>query len=276
MFFPKTSPHAVPRGEIWSAPSTIAPVLPHWHTVLAVDVTTEYALSPTQLWPHHNQPPLLSPQLNCVDAHVLNETSCRAWCKDTVYGIYEDSFSSNDSFWCLCEWPALCPNPGDVCCSVSPQKNTGARNATPQPSPATQWVVSRLRGPRCAAGALAESCLIAVGTRGQLAVKTAPPVGVELDHDVLWVAPVLTSGWAVLGEPDKFVAVSPKRVTGVSDSASGPTVHLRGGAGEQVTIQFLRPVSGGGAGGGVGTIVAASITLDAAGRGALTPPPAGQ
>jgi hypothetical protein len=110
----------------------------------------------------------------------------------------------------------------------------------PRPAASTQYVAARLLGGECHGGAAASACLVPVSASNTLAVTTPASVGVELGVEVFQLAPVLGSGWVVLGEPHKFVATSPHRIVQVVDGKRGPAVDLVGAAGENVTVLFTK------------------------------------
>jgi len=54
------------------------------------------------------------------------------------------------------------------------------------------------------------------------------------------VAPVLSSGWILLGEIDKFVTLSHQRFSSIESTSTGVTVTLTGMPGETVLVGFVR------------------------------------
>lgn len=70
-----------------------------------------------------------------------------------------------------------------------------------------------------------------------------PPATKE-GFDVWSFAPVLSSGWALLGEQAKWVPVAPRRFNGIS-AQSGLTAMVHGPAGETVDVSLLPPSSPG-------------------------------
>ena len=148
------------------------------------------------------------------------------------------------------------------------------RELWPAPAPGTQYVASKLFDAQCHDGAALSSCLVHLdsgtgsGRAHTLAVSTPAATGVEMGIEVYHLAPVLSSGWSVLGEPHKFVAASPHRITSVADeaSAAGPTVSLVGAPGESVVIMFasLREKDS--------HVVAVTTTLGDDGTGTARPP----
>merc|ERR1711971_737096 len=65
--------------------------------------------------------------------------------------------------------------------------------------------------------------------------------------DSLWdstfhsISPVFSNGWALLGEPSKWVSVSEDRFTDVTELPTGLVVKLRGSPGETVIVAFKEP-----------------------------------
>ena len=58
----------------------------------------------------------------------------------------------------------------------------------------------------------------------------------------LWtVAPLLRGGWALLGEPSKFVSVSSGRFRAVDSDAASLRVVLEGAAWERITFLVVTP-----------------------------------
>jgi len=57
------------------------------------------------------------------------------------------------------------------------------------------------------------------------------------------IAPVYSNGWALLGEPDKWIAVSEERFTDVTELPTALVVNLRGTPGEIVNVAFKVPGS---------------------------------
>ena len=68
------------------------------------------------------------------------------------------------------------------------------------------------------------------------------------------LAPVLSNGWAFLGEPGKIVAASRRRVSRVEAAGAGMVVGLRGCAGEEIAVAVQRPPPPGGGASGVGNV----------------------
>merc|ERR1712050_498992 len=55
------------------------------------------------------------------------------------------------------------------------------------------------------------------------------------------IAPVYANGWALLGEVDKWIAVSEERFTDVTTIPGSLVVKLRGTPGETVNVAFKEP-----------------------------------
>lgn len=62
--------------------------------------------------------------------------------------------------------------------------------------------------------------------------------GVEHAFRVITLTPVMPSGWAFLGETEKAVALSPRRVVTIATSATDLTVGVVGVAEERILLQF--------------------------------------
>lgn len=62
-----------------------------------------------------------------------------------------------------------------------------------------------------------------------------------LDFQLWHLAPVLASGWTLLGELGKWVPVSPQRFVQIEETESSLVLTLRGAPGEVVEISFLEP-----------------------------------
>jgi hypothetical protein len=142
----------------------------------------------------------------------------------------------------------------------------------PAPDTMAQFVVTSLSQP-CADGANASACATLLNAETPLHVSTAPPHGVELGHQLYHLAPVLPSGWVVVGELTRFVAASPKRIVSVKDDPKGPTVSVMGEVGEQIVVQFVRPLKPLRQKGAFeGTVVNVVATVGGDGKGTARPP----
>lgn len=58
---------------------------------------------------------------------------------------------------------------------------------------------------------------------------------------LLVLSPILSNGWALLGEKGKFIAISPQRFQNLRVTSSGISVQVRGAPEEQVFVNFLDP-----------------------------------
>lgn len=68
------------------------------------------------------------------------------------------------------------------------------------------------------------------------------PQGETYGDGYLWIfAPVLDNGWTLLGEIDKFIAVSKQRFQSVTTSQNGVQILLAGQPGELVNLAYLKP-----------------------------------
>jgi hypothetical protein len=108
----------------------------------------------------------------------------------------------------------------------------------------------------CARGAPARACVAAVSADSPLDVATGPGGGASapFDHDIelLSLAPLLESGWALIGELSKVVRVSPARFHWLSDSPAGPAFGLRAAPAERVNVTLV-------SGGADGVVVRADL-----------------
>ena len=80
----------------------------------------------------------------------------------------------------------------------------------------------------------------AVANHAPLEVRACSPA----DFELVLLAPKLAGGWYFLGEPSKWVSVSPQRFTGVVSDAASATVSMTGKAGEAVTVALMTPAAG--------------------------------
>ena len=60
----------------------------------------------------------------------------------------------------------------------------------------------------------------------------------RVDFELLHASPVLSNGWALLGEPSKWVPVTSQRVASVAPVGAGLQVEVRGVNGEAVSLSF--------------------------------------
>lgn len=58
---------------------------------------------------------------------------------------------------------------------------------------------------------------------------------------LLVLSPILSNGWALLGEQGKFIAISPQRFQNLRVENNGISVQLRGAPEERVFVYFLDP-----------------------------------
>ena len=107
---------------------------------------------------------------------------------------------------------------------------------------------------RCADGSPASSCVTPLSLAEPLIIQTsasesgaddnAQPTSYSPRTWQLWsAAPVLSSGFALLGEISKAVRVSPDRFAFLEESATGFSAGLRVAAGEIVSLAVLVPAS---------------------------------
>ena len=76
-----------------------------------------------------------------------------------------------------------------------------------------------------------------VDDKTPLALSTSSPD----DPEVVVLSPVLDGGWTLLGEPNKWVSVSPQRFLDVQSSDKSASAVLNGADGEVVTVVFQDP-----------------------------------
>ena len=137
----------------------------------------------------------------------------------------------------------------------------------PRPEPGRQLLAVAINGTggrarRCVPGAPASSCALLwdassplpVGTGGPRRRRAAP---FALEFVLYAAAPVLHSGWTLLGELDKLVPCSPQRFVAPSDAAAprdgdfateqgdGFRVEVRGVPGERVAVTLVAPAERG-------------------------------
>lgn len=123
---------------------------------------------------------------------------------------------------------------------------------------ATEWGYDAVA--KCADGAPASVCVAYISQGSPLNVQTsAAAAAVVGDEDAtdaapqpytprawrLWTAPLLGSGFALLGELFKAVRVSPDRFSFLEASPLGFSAALRVAAGENVSVAVLVPPSSG-------------------------------
>ena len=165
-----------------------------------------------------------------------------------------DSISEGVWWYSILSWDM-----SDSNCSVS------AAELSPPAVSGRNYVVSKF-GTRCKDGAPARSCVEELGDRKPplLAATETSGTGLATDIMVHHVAPVLSRGWVVLGEQNKYVAVSPQRFMAahtsksaeatdfgasdalledelLSDDNAHLTFYVLGDPGERVDIAVIAP-----------------------------------
>ena len=63
----------------------------------------------------------------------------------------------------------------------------------------------------------------------------------DLDFQLYTLAPVVTNGWALLGELEKWVSVSNDRFSNFAFDSESISVQVRGEEGETVHVSFFSP-----------------------------------
>jgi len=61
------------------------------------------------------------------------------------------------------------------------------------------------------------------------------------DFQFYTLAPTLGNGWALLGEPTKWISVSSRRFADLAQDTASLSVTLRGVVGEKVTVNWATP-----------------------------------
>jgi hypothetical protein len=155
----------------------------------------------------------------------------------------------------------------------------------PPPLPsgaAPAYLVWEWNNTACATGGGAASdCVVPLGA-GAVPGTRPPPPPDKRHWQLGVVVPVLSNGWALLGEPGKYVPLSPDRFAAVLPADGGPGigVELLGAPGEAVTLAYVAPAAAvvtGGSGGGApstsaaaaavgGTVKVTTVTLATDGR----------
>jgi hypothetical protein len=114
----------------------------------------------------------------------------------------------------------------------------------------------------CAPGAAARGCVTAVTAAAPIDVATGPGGGAaapfEHDIELFSLAPMLSSGWALIGELTKVVRVAPARFRWLQDAPGGPIFAVRAAPTERVHVTLVR-------GGVGGVVVGADVDGGAAG-----------
>ena len=114
---------------------------------------------------------------------------------------------------------------------------------------AARWALGAARlTEACAAGAPARGCVSVVTDSAPLDVSTGSGGGAAapFDHDVelFSLAPVLSSGWALVGELSKVVRVAPARFVWLEDAPAGPRFAVRIAPYETVRVTLVDGVDG--------------------------------
>lgn len=92
-----------------------------------------------------------------------------------------------------------------------------------------------------------------------LSLQTGAPTETYAHFFELWsLAPVLNSGWSLIGELSKFVRVSPRRFSWVNVTNDGMAFEVTGAPNEAVGVHVIAP-------GGVSTIRVVSVSFGPAG-----------
>jgi hypothetical protein len=125
----------------------------------------------------------------------------------------------------------------------------------------------------CAAGAPAAGCVAPFAPGAPLTLRTGVPAA-NYTHafELLSLAPLFASGWALVGELGKVVRVSPARFAWAAEAAGGGLrFGVAGAPGEAVEVAVVAPpgageAAGRAAGSGVaGAMLAVQITVPAGG-----------
>ena len=160
----------------------------------------------------------------------------------------------------------------------------------PTPEPQTRFIVALVEDSRsieggmdpCAHGSKARSCFQLWDSTRSLNVST----GARADPDwrsyrLLVAAPVLRSGWALLGDLHRYAPVSPQRFVASSEhgaprhddfatsSASGFTVDVLGVAGERLNVTLVAPAAAADEGPLDGMVVVIEVSMGDATRRTL-------
>eukprot|EP01116_Phalansterium_solitarium_P006814 TRINITY_DN1920_c0_g1_i1.p1 TRINITY_DN1920_c0_g1~~TRINITY_DN1920_c0_g1_i1.p1 ORF type:complete len:305 (-),score=14.08 TRINITY_DN1920_c0_g1_i1:192-1106(-) len=115
--------------------------------------------------------------------------------------------------------------------------------------------------PQCTNGASATPCLQPFSETTPIGVQTDRSNATIVPFKIIVIAPVLSSGWTVLGEVDKFVTTSPKRFAQILPTATGVSVDVVGSPSEVVSVLFASPQQ---------KLVQASVTISGDGTGSIT------
>ena len=96
----------------------------------------------------------------------------------------------------------------------------------------------------CAPGAPPTPCTLPFSPTSPLPLFTgAPATNYTHDFELYSISPLFSSGWALLGELDKVVRVSPARFAWVAGDGEGLRFEVTGssGMGEEVVVTLLQP-----------------------------------
>jgi hypothetical protein len=133
----------------------------------------------------------------------------------------------------------------------------------PQPSDA-KFYVSRGFHERCVNNSMASSCLDVFDFAHPLSFDTGTLPSLDdpiRRFQLRSVAPVLPSGWTIIGEQAKYVRVSEQRL--VAEASTGQLLQVMGRAGERVEVTFVSPA---------GMVVIQVVTIGAEGANTLDLP----
>ena len=142
----------------------------------------------------------------------------------------------------------------------------------PQPSANAQLVTRRFRPEepcKNGADAVASGCVEPVQGAALFTAPAADRSNVTGGTDYV---PTLTTvwetctegGWTLLGEIEKYVALSPARFSNIKCTAKGVSAKVAGASGERVQVTALRPAANAGAGQGA-TVVVKTVDIPASG-----------
>jgi len=126
-------------------------------------------------------------------------------------------------------------------------------------------------GVGCSDGASADTCVTFVSADAA-AIFTAPTSdhsnvtgGTDYAPVVTTVWPVCASGWVLLGDLSKYVAVSSQRFGAVTCTPQGVTATVTGTSGERIAVSAVRPAAGR-SDGGKHEVHIVQVTIPASGQ----------
>ena len=164
-----------------------------------------------------------------------------------------------------CGLPGCDPSPGLLYYSVlavdggsggDVQRDLRTADLWPPPN-ADSLFLFEWGNPACSTnGADATLCISLLGDGGASTPPPAPPKTDAVAWRLFSASPLLHDGYALLGEVDKFVAVSPARFALTQSAGFGVYVSLRGAPRENVTVAWVGPGSG-----LLGTVYARTLAL---------------